>query len=457
MRAEAIAEYHRWLAADDRLDADFIARLKELMRANRLSYGNRVIGVSLRPHFLTRRQYDALTHASETVASAFDKVAAAIIANPSLMEQVGLNERERRMALIDPGFSTATITTRLDAFVHDDEIKFVEYNAENPSSLTDQSGLNQILFEVEALQTLAERYPLRQFTPAASLLRNLIATFKEWGGAGLPNVAILDWVNLPTENEFILLRNFFAGHGVPTIICAPDELEYSNGRLRRGDFRIDLVYKRVIIHEFLSRADENHALVRAYANRDVCLINPFRCKIVHKKAAFELLTDDAHDDWFSPHEREVIAATVPWTRRLRERKTSFRGQSIDLVEHVRRNRDAFIIKPNDDYGGHGIFLGKRTSDAEWERAIEAALEDGDYIVQETIELHTEEFPVFNEHGWSFEPMYVDTNPFIFRGRVDGAMVRLSDSPIVNVTTGGGETGFFVLEEAGSRVSGRVVA
>ena len=42
-------------------------------------------------------------------------------------------------------------------------------------------------------------------------------------------------------------------------------------------------------------------------------------------------------------------------------------------------------------------------------------------------------------------MYVDTNPFLFRGRVEGAMVRLSDSPVVNVTSGGGETGFFVIE------------
>lgn len=43
------------------------------------------------------------------------------------------------------------------------------------------------------------------------------------------------------------------------------------------------------------------------------------------------------------------------------------------------------------------------------------------------------------------PMYVDTNPFLFAGRVEGAMVRLSDSPVVNVTSGGGETGFFVIE------------
>jgi len=42
-------------------------------------------------------------------------------------------------------------------------------------------------------------------------------------------------------------------------------------------------------------------------------------------------------------------------------------------------------------------------------------------------------------------MFVDTNPFLFRGKVCGAMVRLSASPIVNVTSGGGETGFFVLQ------------
>jgi hypothetical protein len=65
-------------------------------------------------------------------------------------------------------------------------------------------------------------------------------------------------------------------------------------------------------------------------------------------------------------------------------------------------------------------------------------------------LQMEEFPIFDEHGWRLQPMYVDTNPFIFRGRVHGAMVRLSDSPLVNVTSGGGETGFFCLEGRAGR-------
>jgi hypothetical protein len=45
-------------------------------------------------------------------------------------------------------------------------------------------------------------------------------------------------------------------------------------------------------------------------------------------------------------------------------------------------------------------------------------------------------------------MFVDTNPFLFSGKVCGAMVRLSNSPVVNVTSGGGETGFFVIHEDG---------
>jgi len=77
---------------------------------------------------------------AEGVTSALEKVAAAVVEDPNLMEELGLTEAERTMALVDPGFSTAGVTTRLDAFVRGDEIKFVESNAENPSSLPDQEG-----------------------------------------------------------------------------------------------------------------------------------------------------------------------------------------------------------------------------------------------------------------------------------------------------------------------------
>ena len=444
MREKLIAEYHEMLAADEGLTAEFFARLKGAMRARLLLYGDREIGVALRPHLLTRAQYERLARASQVLAGAFEKVVAALVAEPSLLDAVGLTDAERRLALVTPGFSTSAVTTRLDAFVRGDEVKFVEYNAENPSSLTDQAGLNRVLFEVHAMQKFAARYRLREFDPAESLLRAMLETYREWGGRETPNVAIVDWAGLPTKYEFVLLRDFFAGRGVPTIVCAPDELEYSNGKLGCGDFRVDFVYKRVIIHELLARCGETHPLLRAYANGDVCVVNPFRCKVLHKKAAFELLTDEARAGWFDGEERGVIRDCVPWTRRVRERRTAYRGQAIDLLEFVRKNRALFVLKPNDDYGGHGVTLGDRAGESEWDAALASAL-GADYVVQERVDLRTEEFPVFDDERWALQPMYVDTNPFLFRGRVEGAMVRLSDSPVVNVTSGGGETGFFVID------------
>ena len=449
MRETLIAEYHETLAADEGLTAEFFAHLKTMMRARRLLYGGREIGVALRPHLLNRAQYDNLAHSSEVLAGAFEKIASVLLSEPSRMQTVGLTEREIKLALVDPKYSISAVTTRLDAFVHGDEIRFVEYNAENPSSLTDQAALNDVLLEVGAMQAMAERYKLRQFSPVEHLLDALLKTFREWGGVGAPNVAILDWEGLPTADEFVLLRDFFAIRGVPTVICAPEQLDYETGRLRCGAFPIDLVYKRVIIHELLARCDDSHPLIRAYLAGDVCLVNSFRCKMLHKKAAFELLTDKANASWFTPREREVIRRTVPWTRRVAQRKTHHRGREVDLIEHVRKNRAQFVLKPNDDYGGRGISLGERVTASQWDVALSEALA-GDYVVQEKIELHSEVFPIFGETQWSLQPMYVDTNPFLFGGRVEGGMVRLSDKPVVNVSSGGGETGFFVIEGANSK-------
>jgi hypothetical protein len=446
MRDEAIAEYHRLLEADEGLTPELFERLRAAMRAGRLLYGGREIGVALRPHLLARGQYAALVRASELVAGAFERLARRFVEEPGLLDEVGLTERERQYALIDPGYACAAVTTRLDAFVSGDSVKFVEYNAENPSSLTDQSGLNQILFEVPAMQRFAARYRLRQFDPAAALLRALRETYAEWSGRAreAPQVAVVDWADLPTRHEFELLRNYLVGRGVPTVVCAPDELEYENGRLHHGDFRVDLVYKRVIIHELLTARDDAHPLLSAYRDGAVCLVNNFRCKPLHKKAAFELLTDEERRQWMTAQEREAVARAVPWTRRLAERRTTRAGRSVDLVEHVRGDRASFVLKPNDDYGGHGVRLGARSTQPEWDDALAAALAS-DYVVQEAVELPVEEFPVFGADAWGLQPMYVDTNPFLFHGRARGAMVRLSGSPVVNVTSGGGETGFFVIE------------
>src|SRR3712207_4603908 len=123
MREKAIAEYHELLAADESLTPELFARLRAGMAAAHLLHGERPLGVSLRPHLLTRAQYDLIARSSEALAGAFDKVMEALVAEPALMGRVGLLEMERRLAFVHPGYSHPAATSRLDVFVNGEEVR----------------------------------------------------------------------------------------------------------------------------------------------------------------------------------------------------------------------------------------------------------------------------------------------------------------------------------------------
>src|SRR5262249_40594787 len=157
-----------------------------------------------------------------------------------------------------------------------------------------------------------------------------------------PNIAILDWKEVPTYSEFRLYDEYFRANGLESRIIDPREVEYRGGRLVAGDYRIDLIYKRVLISELHERGGLNHPVVQALRDRAVCMVNGFRCKILYKKASFAVLSDEENAHLFSSELRQAIAEHIPWTRRVAERKTMFRGRAIDLIPHISGNRGDFV-------------------------------------------------------------------------------------------------------------------
>ncbi|HEX7295014.1 MAG TPA: hypothetical protein VF251_04620, partial [Pyrinomonadaceae bacterium] len=147
---------------------------------------------------------------------------------------------------------------------------------------------------------------------------------------------------------------------------------------------------------------------------------------------------------FSDDEIEMIQRHIPWTRVVAPGKTTYRDDEYDLLPLLANERQHFVLKPNDDYGGHGIFLGWETDAAEWSRAIDIALKRP-YVVQERVPAERITMPMFSPN-LGLEEMFVDFNPFLFENKVEGALVRLSTSAIVNMTAGGGQSALLVLEE-----------
>ena len=102
------------------------------------------------------------------------------------------------------------------------------------------------------------------------------------------------------------------------------------------------------------------------------------------------------------------------------------------------------MKPNDEYGGKGVFIGWETSEADWEAALATALASS-YVVQEKVELARESFPELTDDGIRFRDLVVDLDPFVFQGEVEGFLTRLSGTSLANVTSGGGQVPAFLFE------------
>jgi uncharacterized circularly permuted ATP-grasp superfamily protein len=214
-----------------------------------------------------------------------------------------------------------------------------------------------------------------------------------------------------------------------------------------GDFEIDIVYKRLLVNEYLPIMAEYPALLDAYRARAVCMVNSFRSKVIHKKALFAVLTDGRYASLFSDTERAMIAGHVPWTRRVRAGKSDYFDEEIDLLEFIASRRERLVLKPNDDYGGHGIYIGWNTDEIAWDEAIHNALGNGDYLVQERVPTAREIFPALTREGTiEFTEQLVDLDPLLFNGKVGSAFTRLSSTELANVSSGGGMVPTFVISK-----------
>jgi hypothetical protein len=272
------------------------------------------------------------------------------------------------------------------------------------------------------------------------VLHVLLDAYQQWAGRReRPRIAILDWREVPTFSEFVLFDDYFRSQGLECVIADPREVEYRDGRLMAGDFHITLIYKRVLISELVERGGLDQPVVRAVLDGNVCMINPFRCKILHKKASLAVLSDERNTDLFAPEEREAIEAHIPWTRRVEDRATLYRGEPVDLLPFVVEQRERLVLKPNDEYGGKGVVLGWEVEPEAWTEAVRAALAEP-YVVQERVALPEEPYPSLLDGGVQLIDRLIDTDPFIFYGDyVDGCLTRLSTEALLNVTAGGGST------------------
>lgn len=418
---------------------------KKMRRAN-LTFGDRVHCPFLRPFFLSPEDEERVCSVAETIADLGERVVTAALEDNHLFSQLHLRPEEARLARLPVSYGRASAASRLDAFLLPDSLKFAEYNGESPAGAGYAETLAEIFRETPVMGKFAQSYAVHSYPLSAKLLDTLVASYVDWGGSERPpQIAIVDWEEVPTWSEFEILKSRFEKMGVPTVIADPRELRFDGQKLFTHGKKIDLVYRRVLINDIVAKPAECAALVKAYTANAVCVANTFRCKIPHVKAFFAVLTDEQNGALFSYDERELIRRHIPWTRVVADVKTAHYGQTVELLAFISKERENLVLKPSDEYGGSGVTLGWETSESAWDSAIGNALsaKNGAWIVQERIPIRREVFPYIAQVGKvDYRDMLVDFAPYLFGGKVAGFLTRLSATGLANVTSGGGQVPAF---------------
>jgi len=430
------ATYHQ-LLEDDVLVGESVGMLHGGQLKHSLFFGRHPLCGVLRPNLLERARYDEAVRATEAVKDALVTLEVALVHDADLRAELDMAPEEEELALADSGSAIGSPSSRLDGFFSD-ILRFVEYNAEQPAGMAYGDHLTTVFDTLPVMQDFKRRYRLTALDQCAAQLGAMLRAFREWGGASEPSLAIVDWAGLPTATEFEMLREYFLRQGLPTVIVTPEQLDYRAGQLYADGTAVNLVLKRLLTSELIdSASDAYHLIRRAYLDRAFCSVNSFRAKLLDRKMSFALLSDERYTSVYSASQRAVIERHVPWTRRVADGPTSRHGQEIpDLRAYLCTHRRELVLKPNDDYGGKGVVLGWVVDDHEWDQAVEVAMTQS-YVVQESVPIPKETFPVVLGADVHLLDLSVDLDPYLFYGQVGGCLTRLSSSALLNVTAGTG--------------------
>src|SRR6266508_87677 len=144
-----------------------------------------------------------------------------------------------------------------------------------------------------------------------------------------------------------------------------------DGRLRAGDRTVDAVM-RMFIPRALPASDGLAALRTALGTGALRMYLPTATWLLGNKSIYAWLWDDL--ELMRAADAEVVRRHVPRTEVADAR----------AVERALDDQQRLVLKPSDDYGGHGVVIGPDVTPAAWREALRKALAESGHVLQQHI-------------------------------------------------------------------------
>jgi uncharacterized circularly permuted ATP-grasp superfamily protein len=257
-----------------------------------------------------------------------------------------------------------------------------------------------------------------------------------------PSIAVLTpGVHNSAYFEHVFLASQLGAHLVEGSDLVVDDEDTVYVRTVGGPVRIDVIYRRVDdlwLDPEVFRPDSmigTPGLMRAWRAGNVAIANAPGAGVADDKVVYRFVPDLIR--YYLGEEPKI--ANVP---------TYLCGDPKQR-EHVLANLDKLVVKPANEAGGLGVFIGSRADKADLAEMRRRVLADPrNHVAQPILALST----VPTVRDGAVVPRHVDLRPFILAGQrpyvTQGGLTRVAleqGSLVVNSSQGGGSKDTWVLD------------
>lgn len=405
---------------------DYKETVQKVANSNAI-YKGKPVPFLYHPMFFTEEDVKNFKKISDSIISITNKITNRYIKDEEFRKKFGFPEFIEELIKIDNGYDINVPIGRFDVFYKDYEnFMFCEINTDGSSAMNEDNTIGKILLETKAMKDFGEIYKLQLFELIDSWVDKSIEIFKRYDPANeKPNVAIVDFVESGTSAEFEEFKKAYIKKGYNCIIVDPRDLEYRDGKLYFGDYRIDLVYRRIVSFELIEKEKQIPDFIQAYKDRAFCCIGSIKSHVVHNKILFKILHDEDTLEQLSQDEQEFIEKHIPFTK-------IFGGQE-DTFNLVLNNKDKYIMKPMDLNASQGVFSGRDFNQDEWESKLKEVW-DKDYLYQEFFDPFVRNHVVFYDDNVEIEEFKSIVGIFIYDEEFAGLYTRVGKNNIISGIT-----------------------
>lgn len=420
-----IDEYISMVMQDQEKYAKDYEVTKEMAANSTAYYKGKPVPFDYQPLLLDQVDLQNFNYIVDTMMSIGKKVTRHYIENPEYRKLFGFPKVIEDMILVDNGYDVEIPIARFDVFYNQiDDFQYCEINTDGSSAMNEDNVLARILLKTEAMKKFGKKYQLSYFELFDSWVEEALELYSRYDSTNpTPNVAIMDIMESATSIEFEEFKKAFEKAGVNCEIVDVRDLEYREGKLYNGDYRIDLIYRRLVTFELIENIDKCQAFIDAYMDKAMCTIGSIQSQVIHNKIFFKILFDEETRALLTDEEIKYIDNHIPFT--------GIFGGDEEVFEKVRASKDEYIIKPMDKNASTGVYTGLDLNQEEWEENLKRDF-NASTIYQKYITPKITKFVEFDEEGNAFVAELGNMiGLFVYNEKLAGFYARMGRDNIIS--------------------------